>query len=211
VYPTADVEIDPSLPARAKFWAPDPEEIDEYEGFGLFQDVWPITDVSVDEAIGVAREDGLLCRIVGGLARDAADFDVLAAAVETGSVGEDDDITADSLTALAPYLAGRAALEGLEAGVAGLVYALSAAGMFPAASCRGHPDPDSWSTVPVVMFAADRIHAEALQPLVESSGCGFDLDPVRPEFLVINGRSVEDTLRLGRAVLGSIELFRSLD
>jgi len=99
---------------------------------------------------------------------------------------------------------------GLEAGVAGLVCALSAAGMYPAASCRGHPEPGSWSAIPVVMFAADRAHAEALQPLVEGSGCGFDLDPVRPELLVINGRSVKDTLRLGHAVLDSIDVFRSL-
>jgi hypothetical protein len=183
VYPTADIELDPSLPAGAEFWEPDPEEIDEYAGFGLFQDVWPITDVSVDDAIAVAREDGLLCQVVDGLARDAADFDVLAAAVETGSAGEDDEITAESLPALTPYLTGKAALEGLEAGVAGLVYALSAAGMYPAASCRGHPEPGSWSAIPVVMFAADRAHAEALQPLVESSRCGFHLDPVRPEFL----------------------------
>ena len=210
MYPTADIQLDPSLPAGAEHWEPDPEEIDEYEGFGLFQDVWPITDVSVDDAIAVAREDGLLCQVVGGLARDAADFDVLAAAIETGSVGEDDEITAESLPALTPYLTGKAALEGLEAGVAGLVYALSAAGMYPAASCRGHPEPDSWSAIPVVMFAADRAHAEALQPLVESSGCGFGLDPVRPELLVINGRSVKDTLRLGHAVLNSIDVFRSL-
>jgi len=33
---------------------------------------------------------------------------------------------------------------------------------------------------------------------------------VRPELLVINGRSVEDTLRLGRVVLASIEVFQSL-
>jgi hypothetical protein len=45
---------------------------------------------------------------------------------------------------------------------------------------------------------------------VEGSGCGFDFDPVRPELLVINGRSVEDTLRLARAVLASLEVFRSL-
>ena len=210
MYPTADIDLDPSIPANAEFWVPEPDEIDDYEGFGMFQDVWPITDVSVDEANTVVREDGLLCQVVGGLARDAADFDVLAASVETGSVGEDDEVSAESLAALSPYLTGEAALEGLEAGVAGLVYALSAAGMFPAASCRGHADPDAWSAVPVVMFAADRTHAEALQPLVEGSGCGFDFDPVRPELLVINGRSVEDTLRLARAVLASREVFRSL-
>ena len=210
MYPTADIRLDPSLPANAEFWVPEPEEIDDYEGFGLFQDVWPIIDVSEADAIAVAREDRLLCQVVSGLARDAADFDVLAAAVETGSVGEDDEVTSETLGILAPYLTGKAGLEGLEAGVAGLVYALSAAGMFPAASCRGHPEPGSWSAVPLVMFAADRDHAEALQPLVQSSECGFDFDPVRPELLVVNGRSVEDTLRLGRAVLASIEVFCSL-
>jgi hypothetical protein len=210
VYPTADIELDPSLPTNAEFWVPEPDEIDDNEGFGMFQDVWPITDVSVDEANAVAREDGLLCQVVAGLARDAVDFDILAAAVETGSVGEEDEISAESLAALAPYLTGKAALESLEAGVAGLVYALSAAGMFPAASCRGHAESDAWSAIPVVMFAADRIHAEPLQPLVVGSGCGFGLDPVRPELLVINGRSVEDTLRLGRVVLASIGVFQSL-
>jgi len=49
--------------------------------------------VSVNDAIAVAREDELLCQVVGGLASDPADFDVLAAAVETGSVGEDDEIS----------------------------------------------------------------------------------------------------------------------
>lgn len=210
MYPTADIELDPALPACAEFWVPELDEIDDYEGFGLFHDVWPIVGVSADAAACVTREDRLLCRVVGDLARDAGDFDVLASVIETGSVGEDDGISARCLTALAPYLTGKATLESLEAGVAGLVYALSAAGMFPAASCRGHPEPDSWSAVPVVMFAADRVHAEALQPLVESSGCGFDFDPVRPELLVVNGRSVEDTLRLGGAVLASIEAFRSL-
>jgi hypothetical protein len=177
----------------------------------MFHDVWPIAGVSVEEANAVAREDGRLSQVIADLARDVADFDVIAAAVETGSVGEGDEISAESLAALAPYLTGTAALEGLEAGVASLVYSLSAAGMFPAASCRGHPGPVSWSTIPVVIFAADRIHAEMLRPLVEGSGCGFGLDPVRPELLVINGRSVEGTLRLGRSVLASIEDFRSLD
>lgn len=210
MYPTADIELDPTLPSRVEFWVPEPDDIDDDEGFGLFQDVWPIIDISVAEATAVIGKDKLLCRVVSSLARNAVDFDVLAAVIETGSTGED-EISAGDLAALAPYLTGMAALEGLETGVAGLVYALSAAGMFPAASCRGHPDPDSWSAVPVVMFAADRIHAVALQPLVESSGCGFDFDPVRPDLLVVKGRSVEDTLRLGGALLASIKDFRSLE
>ena len=209
MYPTADIRLDCFLPPDAEFWVPGPEDIDDYEGFGLFQDVWPITDISVAEAAAVAREDRKLCRIVGDLARDAVDFDAVALAVQAGSADEIEGISAESLAALGPCLTGTVALEGLETGVAGLVYALAAAGMFPAASCRGHPEPDSWSAFPVVMFATDRSHAEALQPLVGRNGCGFASDPLRPELLVINGRSVQDTLRLADAVLGSIGIFRS--
>jgi hypothetical protein len=207
VYPTAEIPLDPFLPANAEFWVPGPEDIDEYEGFGLFQDVWTIADVSVPEAAAVATEDRKLCRVVGDLAHDAVGFDAIAMAVQAGSADEVEGISDASLAAIGPYLTGTVALEGLEAGVAGLVYALAAAGMFPAASCRGHPEPDSWSAFPVVFFAADRPHAEALQPLVASSGCGFTSDPLRPELLVINGRSVQDTLRLAESVLRSIGTF----
>ena len=102
-------------------------------------------------------------------------------------------------------------MEGLEAGVAGLVYgAVGRRDVSLRRVARGHPEPNSWSAIPVVIFAADRVHAEALRPLVEGCGCGFDFDPVRPELLVIKSRSVEDTLRLGDAVLALIEAFRSL-
>jgi hypothetical protein len=204
MYPIADIHPDPLLPVDAEYWVPGPGDIDEYEGFGLFQDVWTITDISAAEATAVAREDRELCRVVGDLARDAVGFDAIAMAVQAGSADEVEGISDATLAALGPYLTGRVSLERLEAGVAGLVYALAAAGMFPAASCRGHPEPDAWSAFPVVFFAADRLHAEALQPLVARSGCGFTSDPLRPEFLVINGRSVEDTLRLAEALLRSI-------
>lgn len=117
---------------------------------------------------------------MGSLARDAVEFEALALAVEAGTADDAGGISDGNLAAVEPYLTGVIALEGLDAGVAGLVYALSAAGMFPAASCRGHAEPEAWSAFPVVMFAADRPHAEALQPLVGSSGCGFAYDALRP-------------------------------
>jgi hypothetical protein len=210
VVPRADIRLNPELPTDAEFWVPEPDEIDDYEGFGWFEDVWPIVGVSVADAAAILASDRLLCRVVGDLASSVLEYDALAGAVEAGTIDEIDGISAENQTALAPYLAGTTALEGLEAGVAGLVYALSAAGMFPAASCRGHPEPYSWSSRPVVMLAADRPHAEALQPLVQSSGCGFASDRLRPELLVIEGRSVQGTLRLGDAVLTAIDTFRSL-
>ena len=212
MYPTADIDLDPRLPPASgfEFWVPEPNEIDEYEGFGNFRNVWAITDVSVSDAEAVVRQDKMLCRIVGDLASDAIEFDDLAAAVEAGSADEIDGISGDHLAILTRHLTGEVALEGLEAGVAGLVYALSAAGMYPAASCRGHPGPDPWSPFPVVIFAVDRPHAEALQQLVRNNGCGFATDPRRPGLLAINGRSVQETLSLADAVLGSIRVFNSL-
>jgi hypothetical protein len=55
--------------------------------------------------------------------------------------------------------------------VAGLTNALAAAGMFPAASCRGHKGTvRPWSEFPVVLVAADELRAHALQPLMTASG-----------------------------------------
>jgi hypothetical protein len=212
MYPVADIVLSSQLPPSSEFefWTPETDEIDEYEGFGCFRDVWAITGITTREAIEVFRQDKLLCRVVSDLASDAIEFDVLAAAAESGSTDEIDVISSGHLAALARYMTGEATLEGLEAGVAGLVYSLSAAGMYPAASCRGHPGPDRWSPFPVVMFAASRPRAEALQPLVENSGCGFAVDPLRPELLAINARSVQDTLRLATAVLGSTRIFNLL-
>lgn len=209
VFPTADIQLRPELPPAAEFWTPEPGEVDEYEGFGLFQDVWAIVGVSRGDAMRVVEQDKLLAKVVGGIARDPVEFDLLAAAVETGSTDEIDETDTAHLRALAPYLTGRVALENLELGVAGLVYALSAAGMYPAASCRGHPGPNQWSPFPVVMFAADRLRAEVLQPLVADNGCGFTIDRTRDDLLVVNSASIRDTLRLSGAVLGALDVFQA--
>jgi hypothetical protein len=209
VYPRVDIEVHPELPDRAEFWTPAPEDIDEEEGFGYFRDVWPITGVTVDHAQNVLSQDRFLSALVASLATDEIEFEVLAAAAETGS-GEDEEITTEQLAALVDHFSTAEALEGLELGVAGLVYALAAAGMHPAASCRGHPDPDAWSSSPVVILAADRPRAEVLQPLVRDSQCGFKVDPVRPELLVIVSSSIEEMLALAQDILDNIAQFRSL-
>jgi hypothetical protein len=210
MYPRTDIELHTELPDGAEFWIPAPEDIDEEEGFSYFRDVWPITDVTVDHAQGVVTQDRFLSALVASLATSEMEFEVLAAAAETGS-GEDDELTTEQLAALADYFPDAETLEDLDLGVAGLVYALAAADMYPAASCRGHPDPDAWSPSPVVFIASDRPHAEVLQTLVRDSQCGFVVDPTRPELLAIVSASIEETLALGQAVLDNISQFRSLD
>lgn len=100
---------------------------------------------------------------MASLATNEHEFDVLASVAETGSANEVEGITPHQLSALVDHFPEAEELEDLEIGVAGLVYALAAAGIYPAASCRGHTDPNPWSKSPVVFFAADRSHAEALQ------------------------------------------------
>jgi len=84
---------------------------------------------------------------------------------------------------------------------------LAAAGMYPAASCRGHPGPSAWSRIPVVFIATDRTHAELLEPLVRDSGCGFNIVQSRGELLVIESRSIEGTLDLADALLRELRSF----
>jgi len=87
---------------------------------------------------------------------------------------------------------------------------LSAAGMYPAASCRGHTGSNAWSRNPVVLFAADHAHAEMLAPLVRDTDCGFNIDPARADLLVVESMSIENTLELAEAILRNINNFVSL-
>jgi len=207
LYPRHDVALNPELPADAEFWTPEPDDIDEEEGFGYFRDVWPILNVSADEALAVYRRDKALSTLVADLATNEREFDILASVAETGSDDEVEGITGDQVAALVDHFPEAEELEGLEIGVAGLVYALAAAGMYPAASCRGHVGPNSWSVLPVVCFAADFPHAQALQPLVEDAGCGFEIDSARRDLLVVTSASIEDTLDLAQRILNGISKF----
>jgi hypothetical protein len=202
MYPTTDVKLDPQLPSAAQFWTPSQSDLEEDEGFGFFREVWPIFDITETEAREITLRDRSLAVFVSNLAANNVEFDLIATAVETGSVEDIEGLTQEQYTALTPYMTDMTALENLEIGVAGLAYSLAAAGMYPAASCRGHPA--GWSEVPVVFLAADREHAQLLQPLVREAGCGFDIDPDRPELLVILSRSIEETLGLADAILGHL-------
>lgn len=210
MFPRTELDLDPQLPSAASFWLPDPQDLEEDEGFGYFRDVWPISGISVDEARQMLDEDRSLSLFTGSIATTEYDFDMIAAAVETGSVEGIEGLSDHQLDSLAPYLTDEGRLDGLEIGVAGLVYCLSAAGMYPAASCRGHTGPNAWSRNPVVLLAADQAHAEVLAPLVGDSDCGFNIDPARADLLVIESGSIENTLHLAGAILRNVNNFLPL-
>ena len=206
------MELHPELPDAAEFWTPGPDDIED-EGFGYFRGVWPIVDVTEEEAREMLQRDRTASSLVSELASTEAEFDVLAKVVETGERDYAQDITADHRAALGPYIAededDPVPLEELEVGVTGLVYALAAAGAYPAASCRGHPGDYAWSAMPVVLFAIDRCRAHVLAPLVIDTGCGFEIDPARRELLSVCSTSIEGTISLAEAIMGKLPEFRA--
>jgi hypothetical protein len=214
MYPVTEVEVHAELPGAAEFWTPEPDDITD-EGFGYFRSVWAIVDISEDEAREMLEKDRAAALFTSGLASTGQEFDAIANVIETGAADDVEGISGDMLAALSPYISDDEddplPLDGLEVGVAGLVYTLSAAGIYPAASCRGHPGKHAWSDLPVAIIAVDRCRAHVLTPLVKDAGCGFDIDPARPELLAIYSRSIECTLILAEAVINSLPQFRSCD
>lgn len=207
MYPRTAVDLNPQLPSATQFWIPTAEDLEADEGFGYFDNTWPISDVSEAQARDLANIDRSLAVIAGNLAATEFQFDDIATILETGSADDIEGLRPDQLEALTPYLTDRATLEGLELGVAGLVYCLAAAGIYPAASCRGHPGPSAWSRIPIVLFATERTRAELLVPLVRDSGCGFNIAQSRSELLVIESKSIEGTLDLADALLRELPIF----
>ncbi len=195
------------MPATATFWTPKRSEIDE-EGIGFFRGVWPILDVSIAEASRLTATERTIAALVGDLAADEAEFEMLALAVECGD--NDAKLSRAQMDILGTHLADEESspLDGLEMGVAGLSYSLSAIRLFPAASCRGHPGPRAWSDSPVVYVASDQFRAERLQALVADSGCRLTISDARPDLLAIGGSSILATMRLAELVIENSAAFR---
>src|SRR5215472_15428072 len=125
MYPQVDVSLQTELPSAAQF-TPGPDDIDEYCGFGFFDNVWTIIDTSEAEACEMLDKDSNICGLVSRLAVDESEFETLATTIETGVADDTEQFSPEQLEAISPYLAETAALDGLEIGVAGLVYVLSA-------------------------------------------------------------------------------------
>jgi hypothetical protein len=213
MFPSSSLSGSVAIPSGATFWMPKPEDIDE-EGIGVFcRETWLIKDVPVREARRLRQNERRIAEVIGRLATTAEHFDRLAHVVEDGIDPDEPDeaytVTGIERVALDEFISDDEtdALDSLELGVAGLVYALATVRIIPAASCRGHPGDRAWSDVPVVLFAATEYRVRALQPLVEATNCRFDIDAARPELLAVMGRSILDTMALADAVLGTRRAF----
>lgn len=128
------------------------------EGFSLVRDYEPQIDITWDEAdeclTAEARWLGL-----AATSNDAEEFDRLlyAAAEQEADDGLD-------------YL-----FRGLDVGVAGLVFVLSAAGYATCYSCRGHAEIGT-DRVPQVRLATEPERLDLLVGYAKRAECGLDMD-----------------------------------
>lgn len=207
--PRTSMTLDTTLPRDHGFWTPRRDDLSE-EGFGFFRDTWLIRGIRVTEARTMIAMESDLVDLADRLSSNPNEFDEVATALETAdvealprrfreasTVAEFSNLVVDDEPPLAA----------LELGVAGLVYALSTVGCWPAASCRGHPTPRSWSAHPAVYLASDRHRVEVLQPLVQEAGCGFVRDPGRGELLVVVAESLTEMMALASLVISARQHF----
>ncbi|MBN2177052.1 MAG: hypothetical protein JW722_05270 [Demequinaceae bacterium] len=199
------MEVVVDVPKYASFWVPKPLDIDE-EGFGFFRNVRPIVAVGTFETATLLESETLAADYVGTRATTELEFDTLAAALESFDGQWDDDDIPD-VSDIDSRFQG---LEGLELGVAGLVFALSNAGFYPAASCRSHPNDASWSPNPIVYFAGDEPRMRLLELLASSAGCGVELASDRDNLFVVYAPSVCETMALARTLFTDRVRFRKL-
>jgi hypothetical protein len=209
VIPSYTVVPEISLPAGNDCGLPARHEISE-EGFGYFRGTWWIGRVRVSDAIDAVEFEREVVAALDALAGTDRQFEALATAVEdlepgSGLPAELRDTPIEGL--LQPLAEdGHSPLGGLEIGVAGLTYAMSAVGFVTAASCRAHAGAYSWSDCPVVFFGAHKWRAVLLSELAQAAGCGIGQDR---DMLTVYGPSIRNLMGLAAEVLGQRASFRT--
>ncbi|MEV5754940.1 hypothetical protein AB0L00_44705 [Actinoallomurus sp. NPDC052308] len=207
--PSYPIAVSAQIPEEASFWMPSETEYNQVaeagDGFGYFHDAWVLMDMTTDEAADLVAEERELLPLVDKYSSTLEEFEETISSVENPDLPEHQpdrlrntplwDLIVDPT---------RGSVEppfyGLEFGVAGLSYVLSSLGFLPVASCRAHHER-SWSPSPVVFVAITQAGAQWLQSLLEQTGCGFNIDLSRPDFLVIEAPSVAHTIALAEAIV----------
>jgi len=207
VLPSYSVVPEISLPAGDDYGYPTSDEISE-EGFGFFRDTWWIGRARVSDARETIEFERDVVTALDALAEGDEEFDVFARAVENlepegdGALG----LTGTPVEELVqPYVGDYSPLRGLEIGVAGLTYALSAVGFRTAASCRAH-GANGWTNCPIVLFGAHKWRAVLLAELAVEAGCGIGQDR---DMLTVYAPSIRNLMSLAEAVLAKRASFRS--
>lgn len=193
--PRYDIDVDPRVPLTASLWVPSPAQLEESGGIGGYHDTELIVTDS-EEAATIIQAEREVVDYLNAKSITPREFDDLAAAVEW----EEPDMLSDEAPDFFDHRDTWYGLNGLEIGVAGLVYALNSVGIITAASCRSHHQGHQpWANYPTVVFAANRAQMRALEPLVASSGCGFEVEGInRSRFIAVVGPSIQETMALAQ-------------
>jgi hypothetical protein len=208
VIPSYSVVPEIALPAGIDCGYPTRDEISE-EGFGYFRGTWWLGHVPLSDARRTVEFERDLVAALDALADDEQEFEDLAAAVE--HIEPDDGEVPALLTdtpvegLVRPFTDDDLPLGGLEIGVAGLTYALSAVGFRTAASCRAH-GANSWTDCPIVLFGAHKWRAVLLAELAAEAGCGIGQDR---DMLTVYAPSIMNLMSLAEGVLAKRASFRS--
>lgn len=205
--PTYDVVPDIALPVGEDCGYPTRDQISD-EGFGYFRGTWWIGPCRMADARETGSFERAVVAALDPLAGSDHEFEVLARAVEI--FGPDSDWALELEGSpidevVRPYVDDETPLHGLEIGVAGLTYALSAVGFRTAASCRAH-GANGWTDCPVVMFGAHKWRAVLLAQLAVEAGCGIGQDR---GMLTAYAPSIRNLMSLAEAVIARRASFSS--
>lgn len=202
-------KLEKKIPSGFRFMTPKPADITE-EGFGYFHDCVDLRGTHARDARLYLKLHKVILDLASGAAATDKEFDQILETFESG-------ITDEEYSELIPSSGNSDLFQlqfddigGLEIGVGALSHALSAAKAFPAASCRSHFDPNSWSTLPVVYFQANEPRCRLVEKILQETECGFVPDPGRPEFLVIGAPSLLDMLEFTEKIMQNLSVFREL-
>jgi hypothetical protein len=192
VIPRAEIDVQWDVEYR-KLRAPSSDDL-EYSAFGTreFAGVLVVAATWEEAEEWLARERETLAGIAAQAADDA-EFDALARE-EEGALALDDP---EEGFVAAPDL-----------GMFAACLALCAAGCATAASCRGHPGPNTWASYPTILFTADRRRARIVEELARQAGCG--LVSTGDGRLDLRAPSIEEVLQLAEALIERRAQFEAL-
>lgn len=153
--PCFSFELKSELPPEHTGWTPKKDDVSE-EGLGGYRGTRLIQGEGVREARRVIAVERTLIALTAHLSADPGDFERVASALESeeSETFPERLMESGALAEVEPCLGDGSPVDGLELGVAGLVYALAAAGCWTAASCRGHPGEHAWPLVQLYSWLA---------------------------------------------------------